>query len=166
MLYNIEKKYDKVPDLSDEKINSEVTELVYQKGKFDFNRKIIEEIQSKKFDNSKFNKLGGYSKEYASINSINDDQLFEINSIKMIYSLPVNSFALVNNKENKIYLVKIIEANQNSFNKQDEDYKNFVNNEFTNTRKSILAAYDQFLNNKYQVQLNQKTIDRVKNYFK
>ena len=166
MLYNIEKKYDKVPDLSDEKINSEVTELVYQKGKFDFNRKIIEEIQSKKFDNSKFNKLGGYSKEYASINSINDDQLFEINSIKMIYSLPVNSFALVNNKENKIYLVKIIEANQNSFNKQDEDYKNFVNNEFTNTRKSILAAYDQLLNNKYQVQLNQKTIDRVKNYFK
>ena len=47
-----------------------------------------------------------------------------------------------------------------------QDYKNFANNEFTNTRKSILAAYDQLLTSKYKIQLNQKTIDRVKNYFK
>ncbi len=166
LLYNIEKEYVRAPDLSDEKINSEVRELVYQKGKFDFNRKIIEEIQNKKFDNNKFNELVGYGREYGSINSINDNKLFEINSVKMLFALPINSFALVNSSENKIYLVKITGSNKNLFNKQDEDYKNFVNNEFTNTRKSILAAYDQLLTSKYQVQLNQKTIDRVKNYFK
>ena len=54
LLYNIEKEYDRAPDLSDKKIETEVRELVYQKGKFDFNRKIIEEIQNKKFDNVKF----------------------------------------------------------------------------------------------------------------
>ena len=166
LLYNIEKEYDKAPDLSDEKIISEVRELVYQKGKFDFNRKIIEEIQDKKFNNTKFNKLVGYGKEYGSIKSVNDNELFEINSVKMLFALPINSFALVNSSENKIYLVKIIDSNKNPFNREDEDYKNFVNKEFTNTRKSILAAYDQLLTNKYQVQLNQKTIDRVKNYFK
>ena len=84
----------------------------------------------------------------------------------MLFALPINSFALVNSSENKIYLVKTIGSNKNLFNKEDEDYKNFANNEFTNTRKSILAAYDQLLTSKYQVQLNQKTIDRVKNYFK
>ncbi len=84
----------------------------------------------------------------------------------MLYALPVNSFYLVNDNANKIYMVKIIGSNKNSFNKQDEDYKNFVNSEFTNTRKSILVAYDELLTKKYQVQLNQKTIDRVKNYFK
>ena len=63
-------------------------------------------------------------------------------------------------------MVKITGSNKNSFNKHDEDYKNFVNSEFTNTRKSILTAYDELLTKKYQVQLNQKTIDRVKNYFK
>jgi len=166
LLYNIEKEYNRAPDLDDEKINSEVRELVYQKGKFDFNRKIIEEIQDKKFNNTKFNELVGNSKEYGSINSINDNKLFEINSVKMLFALPINSFALVNSTENKIYLVKIIASNKNQFNKEDKDYKNFVNNEFTNTRKSILAAYDQLLTSKYQVQLNQKTIDRVKNYFK
>ncbi len=166
LLYNIEKEYDRAPDLSDKKIETEVRELVYQKGKFDFNRKIIEEIQNKKFDNAKFNELVGYNKEYGSINSVNDNELFEINSVKILFALPINSFALVNSSENKIYLVKTIGSNKNLFNREDEDYKNFANNEFTNTRKSILAAYDQLLTSKYQVQLNQKTIDRVKNYFK
>ena len=166
LLYNIEKEYDRAPDLTDEKIKSEVRELVYQKGKFDFNRKIIEEIQSKKFDNTKFNELVGNSREYGSIDSVNDNKLFEINSVKMLFALPLNSFTLVNSNDNKIYLVKITGSSKNLFNKEDEDYNNFVKNEFTNTRKSILAAYDQLLTSKYQVQLNQKTIDRVKNYFK
>ncbi len=165
LLYNIENQYDRVPDLNDEIIKGEIVELIYQKGKFDYNREIIEEIQNKKFDNSKFEELAGSNKEYSSINSIDDDKIIDINSVKMLYALPINSFTLVN-KEKKIYLVKITGANKNSFNKTDEKYIKFVNNQNTNNRKSILQSYDQLLNNKYQVQLNQKTIERVKNYFK
>jgi peptidyl-prolyl cis-trans isomerase D len=165
LLYNIDNQYDRAPDLNDEIIKGEIVELIYQKGKFDYNREIIEEIQKKKFDNSKFEELAGSNKEYSSINSIEDDELIDINSVKMLYSLPVNSFALVN-KEDKIYLVKITGTNKNSFNKTDEKYLKFVNSQNTNNRKSILQSYDQLLNDKYQVQLNQKTIDRVKNYFK
>ena len=165
LLYNIDNQYDRAPDLNDEIIKGEIVELIYQKGKFDYNREIIEEIQKKKFDNSKFEELAGSNKEYSSINSIEDDKLIDINSVKMLYALPVNSFALVN-KEDKIYLVKITGTNKNSFNKTDEKYIKFVNSQNTNNRKSILQSYDQLLNDKYQVQLNQKTIDRVKNYFK
>jgi peptidyl-prolyl cis-trans isomerase D len=166
LLYNIDQEYDLSPDLDDEIIKSEIVELIYQKGKFDYNRKILEEIQNNKFNNTKFDELSNFNKEYMSISSINDDKVFEINSVKMLYSLPVNSFTLVNNSENKIYLVKITGYNENLINKENEDYKNFVSSEFTNTRKSILAAYDQLLTSKYKIQLNQKTIDRVKNYFK
>ena len=165
LLYNIDNQYDRAPDLNDEIIKGEIVELIYQKGKFDYNREIIEEIQKKKFDNSKFEELAGSNKKYSSINSIEDDKLIDINSVKMLYALPVNSFALVN-KEDKIYLVKITGTNKNSFNKTDEKYLKFVNSQNTNNRKSILQSYDQLLNDKYQVQLNQKTIDRVKNYFK
>ena len=165
IFYNIDNEYSRAPDLNDEIIKGEIAELIYQKGKFDFNREIIEEIQKKKFDNSKFEELAGSNKEYSSINSIEDDKLIDINSVKMLYALPVNSFALVN-KEDKIYLVKITGTNKNSFNKTDEKYLKFVNSQNTNNRKSILQSYDQLLNDKYQVQLNQKTIDRVKNYFK
>ena len=125
----------------------------------------LEEIQDKKFDNSKFEELAGYNKKYSSINSIEDNNIFDINSVKMLYAMPENSFALVN-KEQNIFLVKITESNKKSFNKTDEKYIKFVNAQNTNNRKSILQSYDQLLNTKYQVQLNQKTIDRIKNYFK
>ena len=110
--------------------------------------------------------MAGFSKEYLTINSINDDATFEANSVKMLYSLPNNSFTLVNDKENKIYLVKLVSSKKNIFSETDENYLNFVNDQNTHTRKTILQSYDQLLNTKYQVQLNQKTIDRVKNYFK
>jgi peptidyl-prolyl cis-trans isomerase D len=104
--------------------------------------------------------------KYVSLNSINDDNTFEESSVKMLYSLPINSFTLVNDKDNKIYLVKIVNSTNNSFNESDENYLQFVQTQNTEYRKSILQSYDQLLNNKYKVQLNQKTIDRVKNYFK
>ena len=166
LLYDITNQYDKGPDLTDENIQKGIRELVYQKGKFDKNKNILENIQKNEFDNNKFKEMGGFSIEYITINSIDDIEKFESNSVKMLYSLPINSFTLVNDKENKIYLVKIVSTKKNTFSETDENYLNFVNNENTNTRKTILQSYDQLLNIKYQVQLNQKTIDRVKNYFK
>lgn len=166
ILYNIDNEYDRSPDLNDEIVKSEIVELIYQKGKFDYNRKIIEEIQNDGFNESKFIELSSGKIQTGSINSISDDGLFEVNSIKMLYSLPQNSFALVNNTNNQIFLVKIKDINKNTINKQGEEYKGFVNSQNTNNRKSILQSYDTLLNNKYQVQLNQKTIDRIKNYFK
>jgi len=166
LLYKIINQYDKDPDLTDETIKNGMRELVYQKGKFDKNKSILEEIQKKEFNNNKFREMGGFSIEYITLNSINDNERFEENSVKMLYSLPINSFTLVNDKENKIYLVKLISSKNNNFNETDENYLNFVKTQNTNTRKSILQSYDLLLNTKYQVQLNQKTIDRVKNYFK
>ena len=166
MLYNIEKEYDRAPDLNNEIIKDEIAELIYQKGKFDYNRKLLEDIQNNKFDNTKFEELSNFNKKNISISSINDDEVFEINSVKILYSLPVNSFTLINNSENKIYLVKITGSNKNQFNKSDDNYIEFVKSENTNNRRNILQTYDQLMNTKYQVQLNQKTLDRVKNYFK
>ncbi len=166
LLYNINKEYSKSPNLNDDKTKSELTELIYQKDKFDFNRKILEEIQSKKFNNSSFKDLGNNSLLNVEIKTINDDATFDINSIKMLYTLPVNSFTLVNDKDNNIFLVKISDSKKNFFKKSDEDYVQFVKNQNTNNRKSILQSYDQLLNNKYEVKVNQKSVDRVKNYFK
>ena len=166
LLYSITNKYDRGPNLSDQDTKEEIQDLIFQKSKFDLNRDILEEIQNKKFDDNRFAEMSGYNKKYLSISSINDDDMFETNSVKMLYSLPINSFTLVNDKENRIYLVKLVSSKRNKFNKTDENYINFIKKQNTNTRKSIIQSYDQLLNTKYQVQLNQKTIDRVKNYFK
>ena len=166
LLFSIDDKYDLGPNLNNDTTKDEITELVFQKGKFDLNRKVLEEIQKKEFDDIKFDQMSADNLKYISLNSINDDNTFEENSVKMLYNLPINSFTLVNDKDNKIYLVKIVNSTNNSFNESDENYLQFVQKQNTEYRKSILQSYDQLLNNKYKVQLNQKTIDRVKNYFK
>ncbi len=166
LLYNVDQEYSKSPNLNDDKTKTELAELIYQKGKFDFNRKILEEIQSKEFNTSKFEELGNNELLNLEVKTINDDATFDINSIKMLYTLPVNSFTLVNDKNNNIFLVKIADSKKNFFNKSDADYIQFEKNQNTDNRKSILQSYDQLLNNKYQVKVNQKSVDRVKNYFK
>jgi len=166
LLYSITNQYDREPDLTNETIKNGIRELIYQKGKFDKNKNILKKIQKKEFNNNKFKEMSGHSVEYKTLNSINDNETFEANSVKMLYTLPINSFTLVNDRENKIYLVKLVGSKKNTFNKTDDDYLNFVKNQNTNNRKTVLQSYDQLLSNKYQVQLNQKTVDRVKNYFK
>ena len=166
LLYSITDKYELAADLNDEATRDDMIELVYQKGKFDLNRSVLEEIQKKEFDNNKFNEMGANNLKTISLNSINDHNTFEENSVKILYSLPINSFTLVSDKDNEIYLVKVINSKDKPYSENDDNYLKFVQNQNTENRKSILASYDQLLNNKYNVQLNQKTIDRVKNYFK
>ena len=166
LLYSIAKKYDLSPDITNQDTKNEIKELAYQKEKFDLNRSVLEEIQNKKFDDNKFNEMAGNNKEYSIISSIEDDSKFEASSVKMLYSLPINSYTLVSDEDDKIYLVKLLNSKKNIFSETDKNYLSFVSKENTNTRKSIIQSYDQLLNSKYQVQLNQKTIDRVKNYFK
>ena len=166
LLYSITDKYELEADLNDEVTRDDMIELVYQKGKFDLNRSVLEEIQKKEFDNNKFNEMGANNLKTISLNSIKDHDTFEENSVKILYSLPINSFTLVSDKDNEIYLVKVINSKDKPYSENDDNYLKFVQNQNTENRKSILASYDQLLNNKYNVQLNQKTIDRVKNYFK
>ncbi len=45
----------------------------------------------------------------------------------MLYSLPQNSFSLVSNTNNQIFLVKIKNVIKNTINKQGEEFKGFVN---------------------------------------
>ena len=42
---------------------------------------------------------------------------------------------------------------------------NIVINKILMSKNTLLKSYDLFLNNKYNVSLNQKTIERVKNFF-
>jgi peptidyl-prolyl cis-trans isomerase D len=48
------------------------------------------------------------SSEIKKINSIEDDSLFNLNSIKLLYTLPLNSFTLINDDKSNIFLAKIV----------------------------------------------------------
>ena len=166
ILYNISKTEGKTPDISDDLVKKDILELIFQKNKFDFNRDLIKKIQNKEFNNNTFLEMSKNLSEIKTVNSIEDDSLFNINSIKLLYNLPSNSFTLINDDNNNIFLAKILNFEVKKFNNNEVSNKEYLENQTTYNRNTILKSYDVFLNEKYKVDLNQQTIDRVKNYFK
>ena len=165
VLYEIKKIEEKEPDLNDGQTKNEIIELVYQKNKFDYNRKLLEKIQDKKFKNDDFLNMGKDTLQTTTLNSIKDNKKFEINAVEVLYSLPINSFTLINDEKNDIYLAKIKEYQEIEIDNDSDEYKRYVDKQSSNSKNTLLKSYDLFLNEKYNVILNQKTIERVKNYF-
>ena len=68
----------------------------------------------------------------------------------MLYSMPADSFTLINDDKDKIYLVKIKNFLEIKLDRESDRYKSYIDKENTRIRKSILQSYDNFLNDKYQ----------------
>jgi len=165
IIYKIENLEKKKPTLDDDQTKKEILELVAQKSKFDYNKNLLEKIQNKEFTEQDFLNLGKDQIQSLKLNSIKDNNKFEINSIQMLYSLPLKSITLINDENNNIYLAKI-----NNYDDLDEeinpkDYEKFSSKENTEIRNNILKSYDLFLNQKYNVDINQVAINNVKNLF-
>tara|TARA_Y100000389_G_C17412632_1_gene491842 strand:+ start:99 stop:1517 length:1419 start_codon:yes stop_codon:yes gene_type:complete len=165
IFYNITNVTSKLPDLNNQESKKQIVNLLYQKNKFDFNKKILEEISTKKFDNSSFIKIGKNYIQKNVLKSIKDNEKFEQNSLEIIYSLPKNSFTLITDTSENIYVAKIVNFKDVPMELDKKDTNKFINKQNSKYRKSFLRTYDLLLNEKYEVTINQKTLDRVKNYF-
>ena len=166
ILYQINKSEEKSPNLNDAEFKQDIINLILQKNKFDFNKELLEKIQNKKFNDNDFLKLGKDKVQTTTLNSIKDNKKFEINAVELLYSLPLNSFTLINDENNQIYLAKIKKTINQSIDLNDDNFKNYTDKQNTNNKQNILKSYDLLLNKKYNVVINEKTIERVKNFFK
>ena len=163
VLYKIDDIKQKEPDLGDMQTRNEIVELVYQKNKFDYNKNLLDKIRNKQFNNDDFLKIGKDKIENLKLNSIKDNKKFNINAVEILYSLPVNTFTLINDEEDNIYIAKVKKFQNVS--KDNEKFKEYANKQNSNIKNTMLKSYDLFLNDKYNVVLNQKTVERVKNFF-
>ena len=154
-----------LPDITDIQTKNEVKELIFQKNKYEYNRKLIEKISKKEFNNQDFLKMAEKNLETTKLNSIKDNKKFEINAVEVLYSLPVNSFTLINDEQENIYLAKVKKFENILIDENNEKYKEYINKQNSNIKNNMLKSYDFYLNDKYEIDLNKKTIERVKNYF-
>jgi peptidyl-prolyl cis-trans isomerase D len=165
VIYKIENLEMKKPDLSDDQTKKEILELVTQKNKFDYNRSLLEKIRDKNFTEEDFVNLGTNEIQSLKLNSIKDNKKFEINSVQMLYSLPLKSITLINDENDNIYLAKINSYDNADLQISSEDYDQYSSKENTRIKNGILKTYDLFLNQKYNVDINQAAINNVKNLF-
>ena len=103
--------------------------------------------------------------ENTKLNSIKDNSIFDINAVEILYSLPVNSFTLINDEENNIYLAKVKKLENVLTNINTDKFNEYTNKQNSFSKNTLLKSYDLLLSEKYDVILNLKTIERVKNFF-
>ena len=161
-MYKISQINQRSPDIKDQETKNEILELIFQQKRFDYNKDLLSKIKNKNFSDIDFSKMHNENFETITLNSIKDVDKFDPNSIKLLYSLPEKSFALIYENDN-IYLAKIRKFISVQFN--SNKYKDIMNQQKANTKQRLLKSYDELLNDKYKVTLNKKTIERVKNYF-
>ena len=168
VLYEIKKVEKILPSIESTNFISNVKEIMFNKSKNDFNYNLVKKISQKSFTQKNFEDISvsnNTGTENISITSISDTEKFTIDSIKHIYSLPKNSFGLIGDKNKNIYLIKILNISESNISKSSENYKKYTNLSNIKIRDSMYSSYDFYLNNKYKIKINQKTFERVKNYF-
>ncbi len=166
VLYKINKINKILPSLDNETFKNKVTKILYEKSKFEYNQKLLNEINEKKFNQTTFDKLADGKIENVILNSINDNDKFSTASIKLLYSLPINSFTLIFDEKTDVFVAKIKKLYTNDISKDSKEFLDYKNQTNIIIKNNMFTSYDYFLDEKYNVTINQKTLERVKNYFR
>ena len=165
VLYQIQNIENRDPDLKDKQTREEIIELISQKNKFEYNSDLLKRIKNNDFNKNDFLNMGKDKIEKIELNSVKDNKKFDINAIELLYSMPVNTITLINDEKNNIYLARINSFKDIEIQNDEDNFQNYIIKQKTNNKNSILKSYDLFLNDKYKISLNPKTIERIKNNF-
>ena len=166
VLYEITNIENKIPEINDKNFFESVKEKLRSRNKFDFNKNILREIEEGKFNESDFNKLAENVKiKSALIKSVDDNSLFNIDSLKMLFTIPKGDFLLIVDNSNNIYLTKVENYQYNNFFSEEDKIKYEIQSNFK-IQNEITNSYDLILNDKYKVEIYNNTLERLKNYFR
>ena len=137
-------------------------------------RKIISEIVAKinnnNFNKKQFNELS--KDENAVIKKItlaskNDDKILKQELVKQIYAFSENRVIVVTDIDlSENFLIYIDKINNESIDRKSEDYNKYFNLSKIKMVSNLYKTYDTYLKNKYEININHKALDAVKNYFK
>ncbi len=168
LLFEIYKINKVLPNKTNNEFVKKVKDNIIQKKKFDLTKNIFEKIQDKKFDDNEFFKIAKNIENIKNenIKSIHENDLFDTDSIKLIYSLPKESFVLVTDNEKNIHIAKIINISYDQLDKNSKEVEFYTLQSLGNIKSNIFGTYDLSLNMKYKVKVFENTLDRIKNNFK
>ena len=168
LLFEVTKINKVLPSKSEIKFIERVKENLILKKKYEYNKDLFQKIQDKKFNNDEFVKISknGENLLNETIKSLDDNSIFDKDSVSLIYSLPEKSFVLLTNDNNKIFLAKVNKIYTKNLPKNDIENSEYI--EISNNKivEEIYSSYDLALSKKYKVKVFQNTLDRIKNNFK
>ena len=175
-LINLNNKYylsetlniDKITrSLKDKKIKKAIVAQLKTKYIIESNTKIIKEMSEGKFNEKqfqKFSKDNNLEIKKIIIKDIKNETVFDSDIIKEIFKVNDGNFQLITDSLlTKNYIVLSEKTEKLPFDKNIKDYKQYKIKAKFNLANQIYSTFDQTINNKYDVKINEKVLSRIKN---
>ena len=133
------------------------------------NASIVKDISMGAFDKMKMEKFAKDNnlelKEYK-ISSLKQNEVFPEAFIKRIFAINDSKVDLITDSTlTKNFLILTVKTEYKKIEKNSNEFEKYEAKARLNLTNKIYRTFDEELNNKYKVELNQKTIERVKSSF-
>ncbi len=155
--------------ITDSNVLKTINSQLNFQNKIENNTSIIKDISMGGFDKVKMEKFANDNnlkvKDYE-ISNLKQNEIFTEGIIKRIFLIKDGEINLVTNSElTKNFLVLGIKTKYKKIEKGSIEFEKYEAKARLNLINNIYKTFDENLNEKYKVELNKRTIDRVKNSF-
>ena len=139
------------------------------KEKIDSNTSLAKDISLGAFDGDNFKKFaddnGLLVKDYK-ISNIKQNDVFDEGLVKRIFLTKDGDINLITNSTvTKSFLISTKNTEYKKLDKKGNEFEQYEAKARLNLINKIYQSYDENANQKYKVEVNQRTVDRVKNSF-
>ena len=139
------------------------------KEKIENNTSLAKDISLGAFDGNNLKKFAEDNsldiKDYK-ISNLNQNDVFDEGLVKQIFLTKDGEINLItNNTLTKSFLISTIKTEYKKLDKKSNEFEQYEAKARLNLINKIYQSYDENVNKRYKVDINQRTIDRVKNSF-
>ena len=155
--------------MSDPEVLEAITAQLSFKEKIENNTSLAKDISLGVFDGDNYKKFADENslvvKEYK-VSNLKQNDIFSEGLVKQIFLTKDGDINLLtNNTLTKSFLISTKKTEYKKLDKNGKEFEQYEAKARLNLINKIYQSYDENANQKYKVEVNQRTIDRVKNSF-
>ena len=159
-----------IPNITSKKFKEKIIRGLINRDIFEYNTKLMAKIKTNSLTESDFVQLAKTSQidiKDISINDIRDNNFFSTKSNNQIFKLQEKNLTIVDEIEkNQTFLILVKEIQKTNLDKTSDEYDKYYYETVISLKNNIYSSFDHYINQKYKVEINYKTLERLKNYFR
>ena len=159
-----------IPNITSKKFKEKIIRGLINRDIFEYNTKLMAKIKTNSLTESDFVQLAKTSQidiKDISINDIRDNNFFSTKSNNQIFKLQEKNLTIVDEIEkNKTFLILVREIQKPNLNKTSDEYSEYYHETIIGLKNNIYSSFDHYINQKYKVEINYQTLERLKNYYR
>ncbi len=163
---NVEKKNR---PMNDPEVLEALNAQLSFKEKIENNTSLAKDISLGAFDNDNYKKFAddnGLTVRDYKVSNLKQNDVFDEGLVKRIFLTKDGEINLItNNTLTKSFLISTKKTEYKELDKNNNEFEQYEAKARLNLINKIYQSYDENANQKYKVEVNQRTVDRVKNSF-